>query len=357
MDRRTFVGAGLSLGLAAALPASLSAKNTSVGLLAKENKLIKPSRLQAGQTVGLIAPGWLITEANLRDSIEHLALFGLKAVHTPRILGRYGYFAGTDAERAADINEMFSRSDVDAIVCVKGGYGCVRLLDKIDYGAIRKNPKILLGFSDVTALVNTLFQETGLVCFHGPVGTTMHRDYNALQIRNVLMNPVAPYLIENADGDLQRAAQNSVCERYTITPGMATGPLAGGNLVLISSMVGTPYEVDLAGKIVCIEETGEEPYRIDRMLTQLIDSGGLNKAAGIAFGICNGCERPESGGNAPNSFTLRQVVEERLAPLGIPSAYGLSFGHNIHNFTIPIGLAARFDADAMCIELLDTAVN
>ena len=358
MDRRTFVGAGIGLGLAAAFPGSLSAKNTPAGAPAKKkkNKLIKPPRLEAGQTVGLIAPGWLISEDNLKSSIEHLALFGLKAVHTPRILGRHGYFSGTDAERAADINEMFSRSDVDGIVCVRGGYGCGRLLDNIDYAAIRKNPKVLLGYSDVTALLNAIFQETGLVCFHGPVGTSMHRDYNAQQIRNVLMNPVAPYRIENAEGDLQRAAQNAVYERYTIIPGTATGPLIGGNLSLVSAMVGTPHELDLAGKIVCIEEVDEEPYHIDGMLTQLILSGSLNKAAAVVFGICSGCERPESGGDAPNSFTLREVVQERLAPLGIPSAYGLSFGHNIHNFTIPIGLQARFDADAMCIELLDTAV-
>ncbi len=358
MNRRNFIAAGLSLSLAGMVSSPLLAKSKKEKATAKEkNKpnTIKPKRLKAGDKIGLIAPGWTITETNLKDSIEHLKLFGFEAVYTNRVLAKYGYLAGTDKERAADINEMFRNPEIDGIICVKGGYGCARMLDLLDYDAIRKNPKVLMGFSDVTALVNAIYQQTGLISFHGPVGTTIHRSYNAEMVRKVVMEPQSSLLIENAANDLERAATNSACERYTIVSGSATGELAGGNLSLISSMAGTNYEVDLEGKIVFIEEIGEEPYRIDRMLTQLIESGKLQKAAGIAFGICNDCDKNEKS-QAPNSFTLREVVEERIKSLNIPAAYGLSFGHNINNMTVPVGLKARFNADNQTIELLENAV-
>lgn len=356
MNRRSFIGAGVGISLAALLPRTLTAKpsRTMDGEI-KALPTIKPNRLQAGDKVGLIAPGWLITEKNLSDSQAALIKLGLEPVHTHRIMQPWGCFSNTDDERVADIHEMFGNPAIKGIVCVKGGYGCTRMLGMLNYELIRANPKPLIGFSDVTALVNAIYQRAGLVAFHGPVGTTIHRDYNAEQFRRVVMEPSAPHLIPNAEGDLERAKQYSVSQRYTIVSGNAEGRLAGGNLVLITCMLGTPYEVDLAGKIVCIEEIGEEPYRIDRMLTQLIEAGQLQKAAGIAFGICNDCETSEKD-NAPNSFTLREVIEERIKPLGIPAAYGLSFGHNIHNLTLPIGTRARLDADSMTIELLDTAV-
>lgn len=355
MNRRNFIGAGIGLTVASMIPQSLQAKKSNDTTEKKSVEIIKPKRLKPGDTIGLIAPAWKLTGNQLENAIKYMEAFGFKTYHTSRVTGGYGYFGNTDKERAADVNEMFSNTDIDGIICIRGGYGCARILDMLDYDMIRKNPKVIQGLSDITALVNTIFQQTGLVTFHGPQATTIYREYNTLQFKNVVMNPSDTYLIENAEGDLERAKERTESQRYTIVPGEATGQLAGGNLSLISAAVGTPWEVDMKGKLVCIEEIDEEPYRMDGMLTQLINSGKLQEAAGIVFGICNGCERPEKT-DAPDSFTLREVIEDRIKPLGIPAAYGLSFGHNIHNFTIPIGIKAHFDADAMQLKLLENAV-
>lgn len=355
MNRRSFIGAGIGLTVASIIPQSLQAKKTKHSTKKKPLEIIKPPRLKPGDTIGLVAPAWKLTGNQLQNAIKHMETFGFKTYHTARVTGSYGYFSNTDEERAADINEMFANPNIDGILCIRGGYGCARILDMIDYDMIRKNPKVFQGYSDITALGNAITQQTGLVTFHGPQATTIYREYNTYQFKNVVMNPSDRYLIENAEGDLERAKENSVSERYTIVPGQATGLLAGGNLMLVSSAVGTSWEVDLKDKIVFFEEVDEEPYRIDGMLTQLINSGKLQQAAGIVFGICIGCERPDDS-EAPDSFTLREVIEDRLKPLGIPAAYGLSFGHNIHNMTLPVSIRAKFDADTMQLELLERAV-
>ncbi|MDR0659202.1 MAG: LD-carboxypeptidase [Prevotellaceae bacterium] len=356
MNRRGFIGASIGLTVAGMLPQSLQAKKPNISAEKKSIEIIKPKRLKSGDTIGLVAPAWKLTDNQLENAKKHMETLGFKPYYTSRATGGYGYFGNTDKERAADVNEMFANPDIDGIMCIRGGYGCARILDMIDYDMIRKNPKVFQGYSDITALSNAISQQTGLVTFHGPQATTIYREYNTYQFKNVVMNPSDRYLIENADGDLERAKEHSVSERYTIVAGEASGPLAGGNLMLVTSVVGTPWEVDSKDKIVFFEEVDEEPYRIDGMLTQLINSGKLQQAAGIVFGICIGCERPEKT-DAPDSFTLREVIEDRIKPLGIPAAYGLSFGHNIHNFTIPIGINARFNADAMQLELLEKAVK
>lgn len=316
---------------------------------------IKPSRLHRGDKVGLVAPAWLITERDLQASIEKIKQLGFVPVYTDKIRSRHGYFSGTDKERADDFNRMIRTPEIKAVIFAGGGYGCARILDNIDYDALKKTPKIIMGFSDCTALINAIAQTTGLVTFHGPIGRTIHPGYNRRQFENIVMRPADRYVIESTEDDLQKAAGNKVYERYTITPGKAHGELTGGNLTLICSLMGTPYQIDLKDKIVMIEDTGEEPYRIDRMLTQLIASGELAKAAGIAFGICKGCDKSVKS-STPNSFTLRQVIEDRIKQLNIPAVYGLSFGHNKNNFTFPIGVQAELDADKKTVTLLERAV-
>lgn len=356
MNRRNFIGAGIGLTVASMLPQRLMAKKTNEPSTQKKSlDIIKPHRLKPGDTIGLVAPAWKLTGNQLENAVKYMENFGFKTYYTDRAKGGYGYLGNTDKERAADINEMFSNPDVDGIMCIRGGYGCARMLDMVDYDMIRKNPKVFQGFSDITALANAIFKQTGLVTFHGPQATTIYREYNTYQFKNIVMNPQDRYLIENAEGDLERARERTESQRYTIVPGEATGQLVGGNLSLLRAAVGTPWEIEMENRLVFIEEIDEEPYRIDGMLTQLINSGKLQQAKGIIFGICNGCDRPEKT-DAPDSFTLREIIEDRIKPLGIPAAYGLSFGHNIHNFTIPIGINARFDADAMQLELLEKAV-
>lgn len=315
----------------------------------------KPARLSPGDKVGLVAPAFLITDNDLRLSIERVKQLRLEPVYPDTILRRYGYFSGTDKERASDFNNMISNPEIKGIIFTNGGYGCARILDLIDYDLIRRNPKLIIGFSDSTALLNSIYKRTGLITFHGPISRTIHRDYNKMQFECIAMNPAHTYTIESAENDLQKSVKDKTLERYVITPGKTRGKLVGGNLTLICSMIGTPYEIDLKDKIVMIEDVGEEPYRIDRMLTQLIACDALTKAAGIAFGVCKRCDKSEKS-VAPNSFTLRQVVEERIKPLNIPAVYGLSFGHNENNFTFPIGLNAELDTQKMTITLLENAV-
>ena len=317
---------------------------------------LKPVRLNYGDTIGLIAPGWLITEEQLQESINQITKLGFVPIYSERILGKNGYFSGTDKQRAKDINEMFLNPHVKGIFCTNGGYGCTRILNLIDYQTIIENPKIIIGYSDVTALLNAINQKTNLITFHGPISRTVKYEYSASQLERVLINPNQKLTIESYQEYLNYRKDKPEYNRYTITSGIATGKLIGGNLTLITSMIGTEYQLDFTDKIVFIEDIGEEPYKIDRMLTQLIETGELQKASGIVFGIMKGCEKSDKS-KAPNSFTLREVIEERIKPLNIPSVYGLSFGHLGNNFTIPIGIKAKLDTDKMTIELLENAVN
>lgn len=318
--------------------------------------IIKPDRLRRGDKVALVASASFVTEKQLQAAIDKISALGFIPVYSDKILGKHGYFSGTDEERAADFNNMINNPEIKAIIFAGGGYGCTRILALIDYEAIRKNPKVIMGLSDNTALINAINQKTGLITFHGPIARTIHEGYNEEHFRDIVVNPRDKYIIESSDDDLIKAVNDKTLERYTITSGKAEGELAGGNLTLICSMMGTPYQIDLKDKIVMIEDIKEEPYRIDRMLTQLIASGELQKASGIVFGICKGCDKPDKT-KADESFTLRQVIEDRIKPLNIPAAYGLSFGHNINNFAFPIGLKAEFDADRKTIRLPEKAVK
>jgi Uncharacterized proteins, homologs of microcin C7 resistance protein MccF len=352
MKRRSFFTIGMGLTIASLLPDKLIAENI-VGK--PDDPVLKPPRLSPGDKVGLVAPAWLLTETDLQSAVERVKQIGLKPVYSDKILSKHGYFSGTDKERADDFNDMIKNPEIKGIIFTNGGYGCARILDRIDYDMIKKNPKVMVGFSDNTALINAIYKKTGLITFHGPVATTIHRDYNKKQFANITINPSNEYIIESSDEDLLQSANNKTLDRYTITPGKARGKLIGGNLTLICSMIGTPYQPDLKDKIVMIEDVGEEPYRIDRMLTQLIACKELTKASGIAFGVCKGCDKSDKT-KAPNSFTLRQVIEDRIKSLKIPAVYGLSFGHNIHNFTFPIGINAELDAGNKTIRLRERAV-
>lgn len=313
---------------------------------------IYPNKIKKNATIGLIAPGYAVKPEILSNAIDTLKRMGLNPVHTDRIVGNHGYFSNTDEERARDLNEMFTNKKIDAILCARGGYGCTRIMSQIDYNNIRKNPKPLIGFSDVTALLNGIYKETGLVTFHGPVGSTLDDPYSIEYFKKVLMKPVQNLTIESAPL-LAKNIQNPEYERYTINPGKATGKLIGGSLTLINALIGTPHEIDFTDALVCIEDVEEAPYRIDRMLTQLIEGKTFTKAAGIAIGVCAGCDKPKDS----LSFTLKEVILDRIRPLGIPAVYGISFGHIQNNFTFPIGIQAELNTNNMTLKLLEKAVR
>ncbi|MUH36608.1 LD-carboxypeptidase [Zobellia amurskyensis] len=347
-NRRQFIGTAFSGTVAALLP-NLGRANSKPSY---ETDLIKPKRLRKGDTIGLIAPGYAIHPTILEDAKKTLRSMGFKPYHTNRVLGNYGYLSNTDEERAKDLNEMFANPKIDGILCARGGYGCTRIMQMIDYESIRKNPKTFIGFSDITALLNGIHQRTGLVTFHGPVGSTLNDPYSISQLEKVVMFPKEPLEIQNIELLKPELTTNPEFERYTITEGSATGKLVGGSLTLINALIGTADEIDFTNAIVCIEDVEEAPYRIDRMLTQLLEGKTFKHAAGILIGVCAGCNESTN----PISFSLKEVIMDRIKPLGIPAMYGMSFGHVENNFTFPIGIKATMDATKMNLQLLEKAV-
>ena len=353
MKRRNFIKTVSSAALLSALPKVKALPRATEPAAAGIKDIIKPKRLSEGDTVGLIAPGSLLSEEELKESVENLKSMGFKPVYTDRILARDGYLAGTDEQRSADVNEMFARKDVNGIVAARGGYGCTRILPMLDYDTIKKNPKVLVGYSDITALLYGIYKETGLVCFHGPVGISTFNDFSDFYFKNVLMFPHESITMYNASSDSYRG---EAYKTTTIRSGTAEGELAGGNLSLVVSVIGTPYDVDTGGKIVFLEEVGEEPYRVDRMITQMIEAGKFDKAAGIMLGVFSNCVSKSKESGINNSFSVLEVMFDRLFKLGIPVVYGMSFGHITNKFTLPFGLKARLDTLDQTLTLLEPAV-
>ncbi|MCM4165251.1 MULTISPECIES: LD-carboxypeptidase [unclassified Arenibacter] len=349
--RRQFFKTAIGAGMAGLLPASLLAHT-------QEKKppphTLRPKALKRGDTIGLIAPGYAIKPEILMEAKETLEKIGFIPYHTDRIHGNHGYFSNTDGERATDLNEMFANKNVDGILCARGGYGCTRIMHLIDYGLIGKNPKALIGFSDITALLNGIHQETGLITFHGPVGSTINDPYSIGHLLNVVMNSKKlPPPITNIEITDQEEYSKPEYGRYCINPGIVSGKLVGGSLTLVNALIGTPHEIDFTDALVFLEDVEEAPYRIDRMLTQLIQGKTFGKAAGIVLGVFNGCDSVPG----PESFTLKEVVQDRIKPLGIPAVYGMTFGHIENNFTLPIGIKARLDTHQMTLQLLEKAVQ
>jgi len=346
--RRSFLKSATALGAATLF------HQTSWGNEPKSTNVpkVKPKKLKLGDTIGLIAPGFAIKMEALYLTLETLEKMGFKTYHTDRIKSNHGYFSNNDEERAKDLNEMFINPDIDAVLCVRGGYGCTRILDLLDYDSIKSNPKALIGFSDITALINTIYKKTGLVGFHGPVGKTLDDEYSQTYFKKVLMDPQESLPIKNAILKDPKQYRNSEYYRYTITKGIGQGELVGGSLSLVTAMIGTPYEIDFTDKLVFLEDVEEAPYRMDRMLTQLTQVDTFLKAKGIIFGVCKGCDRKRTTEN----FTLREVILDRIAPLNIPAVYGMSFGHIPQNSTLPIGIEATFNAYKKELRLMEAAV-
>jgi muramoyltetrapeptide carboxypeptidase len=317
--------------------------------------LTKPARLIPGQTIGIAAPASPSSEPEgTRFAIEIVESLGFRPKPAPHLFDRNGYLAGDDANRAADLNKLFADDDVDAIFCVRGGYGASRLLPMLDYDIIRAHPKVLLGYSDITALLLTIYTKTGLVTFHGPIASQMFTPYTLAEFKKVLFahhSPMpigAPPPFERGEGRVEKV------NRITpLVPGKAQGRLLGGNLSLVAHLVGTPYMPDLSGAILFLEDVSEAVYSIDRMLTQLWLSGNLQKAAGIVFGKFT--EHPKS--EWAQNRLQEDVLAERVRALNIPAVAGLMIGHVDDQTTVPIGCLAELDAGAGTLTLLEEPVK
>jgi len=345
-DRRTFLrksGALAAITLA-------SASGLKAGVL-PENSLerILPPRLKKGDTIGLVTPGSSVTGEQLNDCISKLEELGLRTTYNDSVLSEYGYFAGKDQERADELMDMFTREDVNGIWCVRGGYGSIRILDLLDYDQIRKHPKVFIGYSDITALLTAIYQETGLVCFHGPVGTSDFNRFSVKSMKKVLFEAESeykyPYRREKATRD------NPEFDRYTLNGGTAEGVLTGGNISVLDSIIGTRYEADFENKIVYLEEIGEKTYRVDKMIYHLLSGSNLKSAAGIVMGVFGDCNV-----NEEPTLSLKEALDDLLKPLDIPISYGHSFGHINRMATIPTGIRAAMDADKSSLQLLEAAV-
>jgi muramoyltetrapeptide carboxypeptidase len=323
------------------------------GFANDEPVIINPPRLKSGDKLAIVAPGSYISEEELQDSIKNLNQLGFETTYSEKILLQSGYFAGTDKERADDLMEKFSDKSVKGIVCARGGYGCSRILPLLDYDVIRANPKVLIGYSDITALLYGIYSKAGLIAFHGPVGTSTFNDYSVNNFKKVLMKSERTSLFTNSTS----GEDENIYGVTTIVKGKGKGRLVGGNLSIMVSLIGTEFDVDYSNKLIFIEEIGEEPYRIDRMLTQMIQSGKFKSASGIMMGIFRKCEVKEEDASFSKSFNLMEVLKDRFGRLKIPVVYGMSFGHVKDKFTIPFGALAELDAGKQTFTLLEKAVN
>ena len=348
MNRRHFLRSSVAAGaLAAAPPLTLVAAQASTPAA---RGLIKPKALVPGDTIGMVVPASMEFDTHrLGIGVDNLRALGFEVKVGENAANRHGYFAGTDAERASDINAMFADPEVDGIFAYTGGWGTPRLLPHLDYEMIRRNPKVIIGFSDITALVNAIHQRTGLVTFHGPNAASNYEPYTLGNMRRVIMSREPIGTLANPEKRDSELIQRRF-RTYTIRGGKARGRLVGGNLTLLAALMGTPWEVDTDGAILFLEDTHEAIYRIDRMLTQLSLGGKFNGLRGVLFGYCTDCPAERA------SFSLEQLLTNQFAPLGIPVLGGLAFGHIEQKLTFPLGIEAELDADAGVLTIPEAAV-
>jgi muramoyltetrapeptide carboxypeptidase len=347
MKRRSFLS---SLAAASALPLL---KPVLVHAFNKE-EYIHPKALKRGDTVGIIAPGTAVTDPDqLSKAVEALTYFELNAKFGKNVLKGEGYKTRTIDERLDDLHSMFKAKEIAGVFCLRGGYGSAQLLDRIDYDLIKNNPKVFIGYSDITAMHLAINKISKLITFHGPVLLSGFSNYTADYFSKALFNTNPIGKIVNSDSKSGIRLEHPT---RTIKPGKASGKLIGGNLSLICSLMGTPYEIDTSNKILFIEDVGEEPFRIDRMLTQLRLAGKLQSASGIIFGECSDCNSEGLNPSHVWDYSLGEVLDNILGKLNIPVFYGLTFGHTSDQITLPVGVEAEIDADSGTLNIIEAGL-
>jgi len=310
----------------------------------KEPDATRPRALGPGARIGLVAPSSPFDPDAMRSGIAFLEAQGFEVFHLPGLTERRrGFLAGDDEQRAGELMRMFEDPSVDAVFVVRGGYGAQRIMDRLDPQRIRQHPKVFLGYSDVTVLLSFLLDRCGLVCFHGPLVTEMG-SLSPMTRTHLLRILTEPGIV----GGLPMP------EARWIREGEAAGPLVGGNLSILCSALGTPWEVRTEGRILFLEDSGEKPYRIDRMLVQMKQAGKLGGAAGIVFGrfrTARGVSPSEQDREA-----VFQVHAEHTRDLGVPVLSGLPAGHGRANVVLPPGVRAGIGTGGAAFSLLEPAV-
>jgi muramoyltetrapeptide carboxypeptidase len=340
-SRRHFLKSGSFLGAATLIFPEANLKSFD---FREQKSLIKPKKLEKGDKIAVTAPGGAIW--NPKDVLRFEQLLrnmGFTVVLGETLTKKYGYLAGTDEERASELMSFFADPTIDGIIAMRGGWGCARLLEKLDYSVIQSNPKVLMGFSDITSLLNAIYIKTGLVTFHGLVGVNTWNEFSTTVFNRVICD---------AESCSFPTEQNAVKNFVTINKGKAQGKLFGGNLSVISGLVGSPYFELPENSILFLEETNEEPYVVDRLLTHLKLAKIYQKLKGVIFGYCSKClaENPEQ------SMPTIDVIREHFSSLKIPVSYGSPIGHVANKWTLPIGIDVEMDAETGTLVLLQTAV-
>jgi len=309
----------------------------------------KPIPLKQGDKVAIVAPSSPISEHTLGQSVDSIRVLGLEPVVFPSCTMSHGYLSGKDMDRARDINNAFADTHLKGIFCLRGGYGATRILPMLDYEMIRKNPKVFVGYSDITAFHLAFNQICGFTTFHGPMPNTDYSKMDAFSLKSLTNN-----LFSDKPTGIAENPPNEIIE--TICPGRAQGRVTGGNLSLLQGTLGSPFEVDTSGKILFIEEVGERPYRLDKALTALALAGKFQDCEGIILGTFAECEEPESQDEqsgssiASDSLSLAQIFDEVVKPFQKPAILNFRAGHIYPQLTIRMGSMVKLDAASGIVE-------
>ncbi len=310
--------------------------------------MIKPKPLRRGDTIGLVGISGAIHEPETRfdKMLETIDALGYKVIVADSCREQYGYLSGTDASRAKGLNRMFRDDRVDAVVCMRGGYGVTRMLDLVDFDVIRANPKLLLGYSDITALHTAIHEKVGMVTFHGPMPDASWVDLDDFSRESMLraLSSTEPLgAIANPEG----------LEPRCYVPGRCEGRLVGGNLSLVAALCGTPYQLNPEGKVLLLEDVGEYVYRLDSMLTQLRLAGMFEKCVGVVLGGFTNCNEEYE----KYALQLEDVIRDVIVPAGKPVLANLSIGHTPTKITVPLGVNCAVDAEAGTLTITEAALE
>ncbi len=301
-----------------------------------EQNLIKPPTLRPGDTIGIAAPASPFDEQAFETGVSVLESMGYNVEIPENLFNRQGYLAGSDTERASQLMKLFEDGSVKAIMCARGGFGSMKLLPLLDFDTICAQPKIVVGFSDITALLLAIYYRCNMVTFHGPLVTTL----------NKASEKTSSAFVDATSLDSPPALTAS--SPMVLNPGQASGPVVGGNLTILTHLVGTPYEPRFEGHLLFLEDRGEAPYRIDRMLSQLHLAGLLDGVAGLILGSFHDCNPVEN---------VYEIVEQAFGQADIPILAGFDLGHGTENLTVPIGVEADMDTEEGSLKFREPATS
>ena len=347
MDRRLFLGVGAAASAASLAAATAPTPPAPVA----PRPLVRPRALKPGDRVGVVDLSTPLYDPIIADRIRSLfAALDLVPVMAPHLLGRSREIGASRVERVSDLHDMFADPTIRGVFCARGGYGVSEVVANLDYEVIRAHPKVFLGFSDITLLHLAIRRRAGLVTFHGHMpGQSAFGPFTLEAVRRAVFSPAPLGVLPMPEETHPLRPQYPL---RTLHPGVATGPLVGGNLSLVIAAMGTPWELDTTGAILFLEDVDENAYAIGRMLWQLRHAGKLSAAAGIVIGACVDCEKITDS----SPYSLNEHLDMVLKDLGVPVLSGLVLGHTEDQLTVPLGVTATLDATRQTLSVLEPGV-